>query len=106
VVLAEGLPVESYLDIGDRSNFHRDGEAIRLFPEFASWSGSDAAQRWETRGTAPLVMVGDRLEAARLAVTANLARDAALVRGYTDGCGSPNFHRLKPAIGDADGQRW
>src|ERR1019366_6242670 len=34
VVLAEGLPVESYLDAGDRCNFDLTDEMIRLHPDF------------------------------------------------------------------------
>ena len=63
VVLAEGLPAETYLDVGERANFN--GEAvIRLFPDFATPS----AQAWETVGAAPLVLTGARLEAVRQAM--------------------------------------
>jgi fibronectin-binding autotransporter adhesin len=64
VILSEGLPVESYLDTGDRANFD-DGETIRLFPDFAVRLASETASLWETRGAAPLVMAGAALEAAR-----------------------------------------
>jgi hypothetical protein len=70
VILAEGLTVESYLDLGDRADFGGDGEVIRLFPDFSARLAPDAAVVWETRGVAPLVMVGDRLAAAqRMIVT-------------------------------------
>ena len=67
VVLAEGLPVESYLEAGDRGNFSNGGGAVRLFPEFG------AARRfpggvgwvWETAGCAPLVLSGPAIEHAR-----------------------------------------
>jgi Hint domain len=65
VILAEGLPVESYLDTGDRANFSGEGDAIRLFPDFGARFGPDAAVVWETRGAAKLVLGGDRLEAIR-----------------------------------------
>ena len=52
VILAEGLPVESYLDTGDRADFHGDGETIRLFPDFSarlaprrSWSSQGPNSR-------------------------------------------------------------
>jgi len=67
VILAEGLPAESYLDLGDRANFE-GGETIRLFPDFAARLAPDTAMAWETRGAAPLVMAGEQLEAARRAV--------------------------------------
>ena len=68
VILAEGLPVESYLDTGDRPNFRRAGDTIRLFPDFAARFAPEAALVWETRGAAPLVMAGAELAAARRAV--------------------------------------
>ena len=58
VILAEGLTVESYLDVGDRVNFEQCGETIRLFPEFVRRVTPEAALVWETRGVAPLVMTG------------------------------------------------
>jgi hypothetical protein len=65
VILAEGLPVESYLDLGDRANFHQNGESIRLFSDFAARLAPEAALVWETRGAAPLVMTGEKLAVAR-----------------------------------------
>jgi T5SS/PEP-CTERM-associated repeat protein len=74
VIEAEGLPVESYLDTGDRTNFRQDGEAMRLFPDFAERLSGDLALLWETRGAAPLVMTGPELEAARKVVRDNARR--------------------------------
>jgi hypothetical protein len=68
VILAEGLTVESYLDLGDRSNFHRSGDTIRLFADFASRLAPETAQVWQTRGAARLVMTGEALDAARRGV--------------------------------------
>jgi hypothetical protein len=69
VILAEGLAVESYLDIGDRTDFAgADGGVTRLFPDFGARLAPDAAWAWETRGAAPLVMRGEKLEAARAVV--------------------------------------
>jgi T5SS/PEP-CTERM-associated repeat protein/autotransporter passenger strand-loop-strand repeat protein len=65
VILAEGLTVESYLDLGERADFANSSETIRLFPNFAAGLAPDAALAWETRGTAPLVLAGDKLAAAR-----------------------------------------
>jgi hypothetical protein len=64
LVLAEGLAVESYLDVGDRSNFENGGGAVALFPNFTSL-------KWETEGCAPLVICGSELEAARRVVEAS-----------------------------------
>ncbi len=74
IILAEGLPVESYLDTGDRANFAHGGATIRLFPDFTTRLSPAAAMIWETRGAAPLVMTGERLAAARLAVDERVFR--------------------------------
>ncbi len=65
VLLAEGLPVESYLDTGDRQSF-ANASVVALHPDFAS-------RIWEARGCAPLVVSGPKLDAVRHA----LARDRA-----------------------------
>jgi len=53
VLLAEGLPAESYLDTGGRASFD-NGVVVRLVPEFRA---DDAAMReWEARACAPLVV--------------------------------------------------
>jgi hypothetical protein len=70
VILAEGLTVESYLDIGDRANFQRDGETIRLYPDFSARLASDVALLWETRGAARLITSGPRLQNAKSAIEA------------------------------------
>ena len=70
ILLAEGLPTESYLDTGDRANFANGGRAIRLHPDFA-------ARRWEAQGCAPLVVTGPALAAVR----ARLAERAAVRPG-------------------------
>jgi hypothetical protein len=58
VLLAEGLPVESYLDTGDRSDFANCFGPIRLHPGF-----SVAAR--EAFGLAPLIVTGPILDALR-----------------------------------------
>lgn len=67
VMLAEGLPVESYLDTGDRSNFENGGGAMRLFADFATLP-RDVRPMWEANGYAPLVIAGPELAAARALV--------------------------------------
>jgi hypothetical protein len=61
VVLAEGLPTESYLETGDRANFANGGGVVRQFPDFS-------ARAWEAMGCAPLVVTGPDLLAARALV--------------------------------------
>ncbi len=69
VILAEGMPVESYLDTGDRADFVQSG-AMRLFPDGNVKSAAHAARAWETLGAACLVVTGPDLEAARASVDA------------------------------------
>ncbi len=57
VILAEGLPAESYLDTGNRAGF-ANGAVTLLHPDFAP--GLDAAEP-----CAPLVLAGPQVEAAR-----------------------------------------
>ena len=63
ILLAEGLPVESYLDTGDRDSFSNGGPFVRLFPAFGS--ERDPTLNWEAHGFAPLVVTGPAVDAAR-----------------------------------------
>lgn len=65
VLLAEGLPAESYLNIGQRGDLG-DDNLISLHPDFAS-------RTWEAAGCAPLVVSGPRLAAVRARLDANVA---------------------------------
>jgi autotransporter passenger strand-loop-strand repeat protein len=58
VLLAEGLPVESYLDTGDRANFSNFEGPVRLFPDFSM-------HVWEANGYAPPRVAGPEVEAVR-----------------------------------------
>ena len=64
VLLAQGLPVESYLDTGDRGNFANGGATARLWPDFRA-PARDASAVWDAKGCARLVIAGPELEAAR-----------------------------------------
>jgi hypothetical protein len=61
IVLADGLPAESYLDTGDRSDFGTEAGVIRLHPTFET----APAWLWEAEGAAPLVQSGPVLERAK-----------------------------------------
>ena len=74
VVLAEGLPAESYLDTGDRGNFANGGGPVTLHPDFSS-------RVWDAAGCAPVVVDGPQLEAARRQIAA-AAVDAPAPEGY------------------------
>jgi hypothetical protein len=56
VLLAEGLPVESYLENGDRDSFIGAGRRSMA---------TEAMLAWEALGCAPLVVTGPPLETAR-----------------------------------------
>jgi antigen 43 len=69
VVLAEGLPAESFLDMRDRSNYVNRPGPVRLCPDFT-------ARMWEAFGCAPLIVTGPELAAAR-ALVARFTTDQA-----------------------------
>ncbi len=95
VILAEGLPTESYLDTGDRTNF--DGaETIRLFPDFATRLASDAARAWQARGVAPLVLTGPALAAARRTLVTQMPAASGSLR--PDRHSRPNLARRRPNV--------
>ena len=81
VLLADGLPAESYLDTGDRGNFANGGGPITLHPDFAS-------RIWDAKGCAPLVVSGPQLVAARQSVHTrqNCRRRGARLRGTVRQC--------------------
>ena len=70
VLLAEGLPCESYLDTGNRSAFANGGDEVMLHPDFA-------LKVWETKACAQLVVNGPKLAAVKAMVLAQ-----ALAHGY------------------------
>jgi uncharacterized protein YjbI with pentapeptide repeats len=67
VLLAEGLPAESYLDVGDRFNFANGRGPIALHPEFSTRK-CDTALIWAALGCARLIVAGPELETVRALV--------------------------------------
>jgi hypothetical protein len=61
VVLAQGLPTETFLDMKDGSNYAKRPGPIRLYPDFT-------ARMWEAFGCARLIVTGPELAAARATV--------------------------------------
>ena len=61
VLLAEGLPAESFLDMRDGSNYANRPGPVRLYPDYS-------ARMWEAFGCARLVVTGPELEAVRALV--------------------------------------
>ena len=70
VLLAEGLPAESYLDMRDGSNYASRAGPMWLYPDFAAWM-------WEAFGCARLVVSGSELMAARSLLESCLETPAA-----------------------------
>jgi hypothetical protein len=66
VLIAEGLPAESYLDTGNRHAFTNGGPVVALRPDFAR-------QAWAAQGCAPLVDAGPALTAIRATLLAQAA---------------------------------
>jgi hypothetical protein len=67
VILAEGLPVESYLETGGRGSFENGGGPIALHPNFATDEARVGAI-WRRNACAPLLGNDGQLERARLKV--------------------------------------
>lgn len=70
ILLAEGLPAESYLRTGTCSNFENAGAAVQLFPDFSTIT-PDSAAIWDALGCARLVMCGSEFDAVRRRVAAH-----------------------------------
>ena len=70
VLLAEGLPSESFLDIRDGSNYANRPGPARLYPDFS-------ARMWEAFGCARLIVTGPELDVARALVARFAARQEA-----------------------------
>ena len=58
VLLAEGLPAESYLDTGNRTAFANGGAAVMAHPDFAR-------RTWRAEGCAPLLLEGPAVQVVR-----------------------------------------
>jgi hypothetical protein len=85
ILLAEGLPAESYLDVGNRAAFVNGGDYLEAYPDFAPKDGSETC--------VPLVKEGPVIGRARAAL---LARAEVLGYALTE---DPDLHIL------ADGRR-
>jgi hypothetical protein len=74
VLLAEGLPVESYLDTGNRAAFVNGGDVVAAHPDFSR-------RVWQEKGRAPLLVEGPVLAAQQARL---LERAATLGHARTD----------------------
>lgn len=91
VILAEGMPVESYLDTGDRMAFANGGDVVALQPRFGPLT-------WEAEGCAPLAVTGPALDRVRAAgqvappADRRLTASATACRSASRRTGSPSAH--------------
>jgi Hint domain len=72
VLLAEGLPAESYLDVGDRGSFGNNSGLTQLQPVFGG-EGHNALLIRDALGCAPLCVLGPEVDAARTLLASRLA---------------------------------
>lgn len=91
VLLAEGMPAESFLDTGNRAAFADNGAVIQLHPDFHPVGNIGLA--WEARGCAPLVMRGAELERARAALRQQSDRLRALLVAHKPPSRPEESHR-------------
>ncbi len=82
ILLAEGLPAESYLDTGNRAAFANSGGSEMLHPCFDA--GELHAQAWSTRACRTLVLDGPLVDAAHAAL---LNRAVAMGHARTEDAG-------------------
>ncbi len=90
VLLAEGLPVESYLDSGNRTAFANGGTVVMAAPDFAR-------RVWAESGCAPLVTAGP----LRDRVYARLIAQALALGWRTEDAGGGAVRWRAPAPGAA-----
>jgi hypothetical protein len=73
ILLAEGMPAESYLDVGNRTGFVNGGEYLEAYPDFMPKQESDSC--------VPVVKEGPVIDRAKAAL---LARSQELGYALTD----------------------
>jgi autotransporter passenger strand-loop-strand repeat protein len=77
VIMAERLPVESYLDTGDRVAFARPGGSPMLHPAFGG-ERADVSLIAEALGYAPLRVTGPEVERVRAGLTSRTGNESIL----------------------------
>jgi hypothetical protein len=96
VLLAEGLPCESYLDTGNRAAFANGGGVAQMQPDFALVA-------WATKSCAPLVLDGPAVTAARSRL---LDRATRLGHALTQDAGLRVLADGRPVPAEVDGPQW
>ena len=75
IILAEGLPTETYLDTGDRRSFANAPGAIALHPSWGSVA-RDVTMIFDALGAAPLRVTGIEVERVRAHLASRAKRSA------------------------------
>jgi hypothetical protein len=98
VLLAEGLPVESFLDIGNRAAFSNHDGPVMMHPQFGR-TGDGISLMWEAFGYARMVIDGDEICRVRdrLALRADdtdplLSAGSCVLRPHVGQDGRLSFH--------------
>jgi hypothetical protein len=97
VVLAEGLPAETYLETGARCAFENSGGAMQLHPDFAP-DEARVGMVWQNFGYAPLIGTDGQLDRVRV----RLALQALMLGHQENGTSQrvknePRGHDLMPS---------
>jgi hypothetical protein len=74
IILAEGLPAESYLDTGDRSDFANGGAAMTLHPVWGT-EARDVTLIHDALGAAPLRVAGAEVDRVRAMLATHAAAE-------------------------------
>jgi hypothetical protein len=76
ILYAAGLPVESYLDTGDRADFENGGSAMTLHPTWGA-EARDVTLIHDALGAAPLRVAGEAVDRVRARLASDQTAAAA-----------------------------
>jgi hypothetical protein len=93
VLIANGLPAESYLDTGNRGAFDNGGTARMAHPDFA-------LRVWEAESCAPLLWQGPKLAAVRRALAAQAERLGWSITADPDPVVLAGGRAVRPVLAD------
>ena len=96
VILAEGLPCETYLDTGNRGAFSNGSASVQMHPDFA-------LRIWDAEACAPLVLGGPRLVAAKRHL---LTQATALGYPKADDAELRVEVNGRTVVAETDGRQW
>jgi len=88
ILLAEGLPAESYLDCGNRTAFANGGAFVEAYPDFAP-------KHW-AETCLPLITEGPQVVSTRARLLARLSEQGYCVNQEADPCILVDGRRVEP----------